>query len=90
MKSVHVFISGRVQGVFFRSNTVKKAQSLGLKGFIRNLEDGRVEVVFEGDEAAIKKMLEFCKRGQIPAKVTNVKIKEEKYKGEFKDFEVRY
>ncbi|HEX7628376.1 MAG TPA: acylphosphatase [Candidatus Methanoperedens sp.] len=85
---VHVFVSGKVQGVFFRSSTKEKAQVLGLKGWVRNLADGRVEAVFEGEEEAIEKMLEWCKSGPEYAKVTGIEVVSEPYKGEFNEFKL--
>lgn len=90
MKRINVIISGNVQGVFFRANTKDRADKLGLKGYVRNLPDGSVEAVFEGKESDIKKILEFCRKGPPGAKVENVEVKEETYKGEFDSFEIRY
>ncbi|MEM3383177.1 MAG: acylphosphatase [Nitrososphaerales archaeon] len=86
----HVYISGFVQGVFFRSNTRKMALKLDLKGYVRNLEDGRVEAIFEGDKDKVLKMLEWCKVGPPRAQVTNVDVKWEKYEGNFTNFEIVY
>lgn len=86
----HVFISGRVQGVFFRANTKRVADELGVKGWVRNLPDGRVEAVFEGEEDAVKKIVEWCHRGPPAARVDRVEVKYEEYKGEFEDFTIRY
>jgi acylphosphatase len=86
----HVYISGRVQGVFFRSETKDEAIVLDVKGWVRNLPDGRVEAVFEGEEKSVKELVEFCKRGPSGAKVTNVDVMWESYSGEFRDFEIRY
>ena len=85
---VHVFVLGKVQAVFFRSSTKEKAQVLGLKGWVRNLADGRVEAVFEGEEEAIEKMLEWCKAGPEYAKVTGIEVVAELYKGEFNEFKL--
>lgn len=90
MKRVHVFVSGRVQGVFYRAFTREHAVKLGLKGFVRNLRDGRVEAVFEGDEEKIKKMIELLKRGPKHAIVEHVEVIEEEYAREFDRFEIRY
>jgi len=62
-KAARVVFSGRVQGVWFRANTQKKASSAGLCGYVRNLDDGDVEALFEGEEAAIKRVLEEISRG---------------------------
>jgi len=90
MKRVHVFISGRVQGVWFRSYTEAEAKKLGVKGWVRNLPDGRVEAVFEGEDSAVDKMVAWCHKGSPYAKVEKVEVIEEPYKGEFTDFKIRY
>jgi len=86
----HVFISGRVQGVFFRAHTQEKAFELGVKGWVRNLPDGRVEAVFEGDEDAVKKIIDWCHVGPPAARVDDVEVIWEEYKGEFDSFSIRY
>jgi acylphosphatase len=86
----HVFISGRVQAVFFRSETRHEARKHGLSGWVRNLPDDRVEAVFEGEEENVKKLLEFCRRGPPGARVTGTDVTWESYSGEFRDFEIRY
>ena len=86
----HVFVSGRVQGVFFRSETKHKADRYDVKGWVRNLPDGRVEAVFEGEEEAVKALIEFCKRGPRGARITNVDLMWENFTGEFDVFKVRY
>jgi acylphosphatase len=86
----HIFVSGRVQGVFFRQNTLEKAKTLGLKGWVRNTQDGRVEAVFEGEKEKVEKILEWVKSGPPLARVENVEIRFEDFKGEFDDFEIRY
>jgi acylphosphatase len=86
----HLVISGEVQGVFFRANTRDKAVELGLKGWVRNLMDGKVEVVAEGEKEKIEKLIEFCREGPLGARVKNIEIKREKPKNEFEGFEVRY
>lgn len=87
---IHAFISGRVQGVFFRSNTKRVADTLGIKGWVRNLSDGRVEVVAEGEKNKIDKLIEFLKKGPIAAKVDDIEMEIQDYKGEFKNFSVRF
>ena len=84
---VHVFVSGRVQGVFFRQNTKQQAERLNVTGWVRNLPDGRVEAVFEGEETAVKALEEYCHHGPFSALVTNVDSIWEPYCGEFSDFE---
>lgn len=87
---VHVFISGLVQGVFFRWNTKRNADKLQLSGWVRNLPDGRVEAIFEGKKESIEKMIEWCKKGPSGAIVEKVEIIYEDYKGEFKGFKIIY
>ena len=85
----HVFISGAVQGVFFRSETRHVARNYGVTGWIRNLPDGRAEAVIEGEEKNIRKIIDFCRKGPPAAKVTNVEVSWETYSGTFDDFETR-
>ena len=66
MKRVHVYISGRVQGVFFRAETQRTAIYLQLTGWVRNMEDGRVEAVFEGEDGNIDQMLAWCHNRPAP------------------------
>jgi len=85
----HIFISGIVQGVFFRASTADKAQELELTGWVKNLPDGRVEAVIEGPKNKIEKMIKWAKEGPKFAKVDEVEISWEEYKGEFENFEIR-
>jgi acylphosphatase len=87
---VHVFVSGRVQGVFFRSQTKRKAEACGVNGWVRNLPDSRVEAVFEGEGETVKALVKFCKRGPSGAAVTNVDLTWENYTGEFVVFKIKY
>ncbi|MFQ5793463.1 MAG: acylphosphatase [Candidatus Bipolaricaulia bacterium] len=89
-KRVHVWISGRVQGVFFRAHTRDRARSLGVVGWVRNLADGRVEAVFEGETEAVQGIVRWCHRGSPHARVRDVEIDWEPYRGEFRRFRVRY
>ena len=84
----HCFFSGKVQGVFFRANTREKAQEKGVKGWVKNLRDGRVEAVFEGPEDKVKEVIEFCKNNQPHAIVKDVEIEEEEPTGEFDSFRI--
>ncbi len=88
-RGVHVFVSGRVQGVGFRAFTQRSALELGVTGWVRNLADGRVEAVAEGSVEAINKFLEAVNRGPQAARVDKVELTEQKPTGEFKTFEVR-
>jgi acylphosphatase len=86
----HVLVYGRVQGVFFRQNTQKLAQKLGLAGWVKNREDGGVEAVFEGEKEKVEKMIEWMKKGPPLAWVEKVNVFWEEFKGEFKNFEIKY
>jgi acylphosphatase len=85
----HLFIDGRVQGVFYRAFTSDQASELGLNGWVRNMPDGRVEAVFEGREVLIEQAIIACKRGPAGARVTNVDVTWEPVAGE-KGFHIRY
>ena len=86
----HVFVSGRVQGVFFRSETRRHAERYDLKGWVRNVSGGRVEAVFEGEEEAVEALIGFCKHGPSGARVSNIEVEWEQYTGEFERFIIRY
>ena len=82
MTRVRVRISGRVQGVFFRAEARSRAESLGVAGWARNAADGSVEAVFEGDEARVRSMVDWCRRGPSGARVDNVEVETEEPTGE--------
>jgi acylphosphatase len=84
----HLFITGRVQGVFFRLETRDQAKKRNVTGWIRNRSDGRVETVFEGDIENVEKMIEFCKIGPPSARVATTDVQWEDYSGQFKDFRI--
>ena len=84
----HVFVSGTVQGVSFRATTRDTAREHGVDGWVRNLEDGRVEAVFEGEPAAVESMVEFCHEGSEAARVEGVDVTDEDPEGE-EGFRVR-
>lgn len=85
----HLFVSGRVQGVFFRQETYELATDLGVTGWVRNTHDDRVEAVFEGEKENVEKLIQFCRKGPMYARVTNVEVTWENYTGEFSDFRIR-
>jgi len=89
-KRAHIYVSGIVQGVFFRSNVRSWARGCGLCGWVRNLSDGRVEAILEGEEERIEEVISFCRIGPPGAKVDKVDVKWEDYRGEFSGFEIRY
>jgi acylphosphatase len=86
----HILVSGRVQGVFFRDNTRRWASSLHLKGWVRNLTDGRVEVLAEGDKDKIEALIARLREGPPMAYVENVEVNWKEYKGEFTDFRITW
>lgn len=88
MKRVHVLVSGRVQGVCFRAFTRDEAQDMGLVGWVRNLPDGRVEVLAEGPQPALERLVAWCRLGPPAARVTGVEVQWGDATGEFRDFRV--
>ena len=89
-KTVKLLISGRVQGVYFRAHTAKMALPLGLKGYVRNLPDGRVEAVFKGPEDAVEKAVLWCHEGPASARVDSVEILPDDTGREHGPFQVLY
>lgn len=86
----HLYISGRVQGVYYRGFTEELAGSLGLTGWVRNLPDRRVEAVFEGERAVIEEAISKCRSGPPASHVTGIDVSWEDRLEGFKDFSVRY
>jgi acylphosphatase len=89
-RRVHAIISGRVQGVFFRASTQKKALGLGLNGWVKNLPDGSVEALFEGPAKTVEQMIEWAHIGPPSAVVSSVQIKELLADEPLSGFAVRY
>jgi len=91
MKSnLHVIISGTVQGVWFRASTKQQAEKLGLTGWVRNTDTGKVEAVFEGEDEKLDEMIKWCHRGPSLSKVKKVDIKKQKPTNAFDDFLIKY
>jgi acylphosphatase len=86
-KTVRIFVSGTVQGIFYRKFVKESADSLDIKGFVRNLEDGRVEVYATGDSDKIDKLIELCKKGNQFSQIKSLDVKEVKPQ-EFKEFQI--
>jgi acylphosphatase len=86
----HIYISGFVQGVMFRANMRRKAFELDVKGWTRNLQDGRVEALVEGNENSVKKLVEWCETGPLGAQVRSVEVITEEYKNDFTGFQVEW
>ncbi|WP_367027506.1 acylphosphatase [Methylococcus sp. ANG] len=88
MKRVHVHVAGQVQGVWYRASAARKAAELGLTGWVRNLPDGRVELVAEGDAETVDALLAWCRRGPPLARVAGLDVREMAVTGEFVEFAV--
>ena len=86
-KAVRLYVTGTVQGIFFRQFVKDNAERYNLFGFIRNLEDGRVEVFVEGDMENVDKIIELCKKGPKHSQIKKVNVKEEKIQ-DFKEFKI--
>jgi acylphosphatase len=84
----HVYLSGRVQGVYFREHTCQMAKKLKITGWVRNLRDGRVEAIFEGSKSAVAEMLRWCNQGPPAAIVEKIEETNEAYRGDFPDFKI--
>lgn len=87
---VHIFVKGKVQGVFFRQTTKSIAEKKSVTGWVRNLKDGRVEAVLEGQDINVSEVVEWSHRGPPNAIVEDVQIINEKYKGDFSKFDIMY
>ena len=85
----HVFVSGRVQDVWFRESTRQRAEELGVGGWVRNLPDGRVEALFEGDADAVQKAIDYVREGPTLARVSQVEVEEETSEDPSNHFRVR-
>lgn len=88
-QTLHIVVNGRVQGVYFRANTQKQALKVGLSGYVRNLENGDVEIVATGTSSQIDSLVKWCHKGPILAKVLTVKTTEMPLDNDFISFEIR-
>jgi len=82
--------SGRVQGVFFRAHAQRFASDLGLAGWVRNLPDGRVEALFEGEDKSVEEAIDLCRRRQPYAHVDRVEVYPEEPVGDLRGFKIKY
>jgi acylphosphatase len=89
-KRVHLLISGRVQGVYFRQGMMETAEKNNILGWVRNLPDNRVEAILEGNDSNVDAVIEWAHFGPAGAVVDELKVSEENYTGEFREFEIRY
>lgn len=90
MQRIHIFVTGKVQGVFFRQAMKVMAIKNNVNGWVRNLDDGRVEAILEGDAENVNSLVEWAHGGPANAIVKDVEIKNEQYSGEFSEFNVLY
>lgn len=90
MTRAHVYVQGKVQGVFFRASTRDKAVDLGVTGWVKNRSDGSVEAVFEGTKELVDKILTWCRKGPSGAFVQQIEVCWEDYTGNFDEFMVVY
>lgn len=88
-KAVHVIISGRVQGVFFRMETRRAAESYGVTGWVRNRPEGTVEAIFEGMAHNVDAVLDWCKKGPPMASVSDIEATVVDYTGDYENFSIR-
>ncbi|HDI75167.1 MAG TPA: acylphosphatase [Thermoprotei archaeon] len=88
MKRIHAYVKGIVQGVGFRYFVYRHAKTLGLTGYVRNLPDGRVEVVAEGSEESLRELVSLLWEGPVGSYVENVELEWSEAKNEFKDFKI--
>jgi len=86
-KSVRLYVTGTVQGIFYRAFVKENAERLNIKGFVRNLEDGRIEAFIEGESETVNKLIELCKKGPKHSQIRDVEIKPERFQ-DFKVFKV--
>ncbi len=86
----HIFVSGRVQGVYFRQHTKHQAQNQSVTGWVSNLDDGRVEAVFEGETTAVMALVDYCRHGPKNALVTDFVVNWEPFQGEFLSFDIAF
>ena len=86
-KSVRLYISGFIQGIFYRSYIKENAERLNVKGFVRSLEDNRVEVFLEGNLDDVNKMIELCRKGLKSTEIRDIEIKDERFQ-DFKNFQI--
>jgi len=87
---VRAIISGRVQGVFFRMETRKAAQEIGVFGWVKNKEDGTVEALFEGEKELVNSVLEWCRKGPLLSEVKEVSLSREEFTGSYDSFDITY
>jgi len=88
LKQVHMYVRGRVQGVYFRASTQREAKRLGLTGWVKNRPDGAVEICAEGEEEGLKELIAWAQKGPSAARVERVDVRWRGYGGDFHDFRI--
>ena len=88
IKLARLLVLGRVQGVFFRASCAQIARSLSLLGFVRNVPDGSVEVLAEGDESRVARLIDWCRKGPMGARVEHVQVEWKEPEGHWQDFRI--
>ena len=83
----HLYVTGYVQGVFYRHSTARRARAAGLTGWVKNLPDGRVEALIQGERDAVQDLIEWCKHGPPHATVERIEVDWEAVSGDFSGFE---
>ena len=86
----HIIVSGLVQGVYFRDSTRRKAREFGVTGWVRNLPNGSVEAVLEGERDGVERVVQWTRQGPPGAVVERVDVDWQEYQGEFGTFEIRW
>lgn len=87
---VHIIVKGLVQGIFFRVGAKEKARQLGITGWVRNLDSGKVEIVAEGEKKKLEELVEWCNKGPSSARIEEIKTEWQSCKAEFKNFDIRH
>ena len=87
---VHILVSGMVQGVFFRYSTIRRARRLGLTGWVRNLPDGRVEILAQGENTKLEQLVTWARRGPVGARVSKIELFWEETKLAFSSFKISW
>ena len=89
-KRLHITVKGKVQGVFYRDSTQKKARQLGVSGYVRNLRNGDVEMVIQGGDEEVQLMKKWCWTGSPHSNVTDVIVREENVGSDLSGFNIKY
>ena len=87
---VHILVTGKVQGVFFRQATKVIAIKNNVTGWVKNLENTKVEILLEGDDQNVNSVVDWCLNGPANSRVDEIKIDQQEFSGQYSNFEVRY